>query len=259
MVPPEAGFLVWLYKDFSDFTYAADKIDAFVETLAKTLKIENWHLDFNTLRGYIKEQEPVDYAQLIDCIYRYYSIYNLKKNVELFGDKNNFYLNEIDLLHRLYPSAKFIHIIRDGRSVAVSYMELNQKVIDSKYAPHLSSDIETIAREWMNNIETIEAAFKAIDPALHYTVRFKDLVEEPENTLKAISNFLNVGYQDEMLNYYKTTEDDGLEPGDFLQWKSKNLMPLQKDEANKYMKLSFDELNKFEQIAKKILTKYNFL
>ena len=258
-VPPEAGFLVWLHKDFSDFTFSDSNVKVFMDSLNKTLKIENWNLDFHVLENYIKEQKPSDYPQLIDCVYRFYSIFNLKKNVQIFGDKNNFYLNEIDLLHRLYPEAKFIHIIRDGRSVAVSYKELNQKSIDSKYAPKLPNDMESIAEEWVQNIEKIEASFSAINDDLHHTIKFEELIEKPEDILRDICVFLEIDYDEEMLNYFRTTQNDGLEPDDFLQWKSKNLMPLQKDEAKKYTKLSPDELRAFERNAENILSKYQYI
>lgn len=258
-VPPEAGFLVWLYDAYKDFNYNETNVDHFLELLSKTTKIEHWNLDFNVLRKFIVSEKPENFSELIDCVYTYYSTYNLSKSVEIYGDKNNFYLNKIDLLSKLYPNAKFIHIIRDGRSVAVSYKDLNKKKMTSEYAPNLPGEIEMIAKEWTDNIMMINTSFKKLDSDKHYTLRFEDLISNPEESLQDICAFLDIKYDIEMLNYFQTTENEGLEPGDFLQWKSKNKMPLQEEEIYKYKKLSQSELDLFEYLANDILAQYKYI
>ena len=105
-------------------------------------------------------EKPNDFSSLMDSVYLHYSKYNLSKEVEIYGDKNNFYLNKIDLLANLYNDAKFIHIIRDGRSIAVSYKDLNKKKMNSKYAPDLPTEIAIIAKEWSENIQMIHTSFE---------------------------------------------------------------------------------------------------
>jgi hypothetical protein len=258
-VPPEAAFLVWLYKDYHDFIFSEDNINCFINDLQKTTKIENWNIDFNDLQYFLYEKKPNSYATLMDNVYTYYSKYILDKNVELYGDKNNYYLYKIGLLSKIYKDAKFIHIIRDGRSVAVSYKNLNKKNVTSNYAPKLPDKIETIAKEWVENIQIIQNSFEKLDSAQHLTVRFEDLISSPQSTLQSICNFLDIHYEDKMLNYYETTEKEGLEPNDFLQWKSKNKMPLQEEEVYKYKDLSQEELMTFENIAKPVLLNYKYL
>lgn len=258
-VPPEAGFLVWLYDEYKDFNYNEKNVDHFLELLSKTTKIEHWNLDFNVLRNFIISKKPNNFSKLMDCVYIYYSKYNLSKDVDIYGDKNNFYLNKIDLLSEVYHNAKFIHIIRDGRSVAVSYKDLNKKNMASVYAPNLPEEIEKIAKEWTGNINMINTSFKKLDTDQHYTLRFEDLISEPEKILKEICIFLDIGYDKEMLNYFHTTQNDGLEPEDFLQWKSKNKMPLQEEEIYKYKKLSQNELDLFEYLANDTLAQYKYI
>lgn len=258
-VPPEAGFLTWLHEGYKDFTFNEKIVDNFVEALSNTTKIEHWNLDFDSLRDFIMFEKPDNFSKLMDCVYVYYSKCNLSKDVEIYGDKNNFYLNKIDLLSKLYNGAKFIHIIRDGRSVAVSYKDLNKKNMISEYAPNLPYEIETIAKEWTENIQMINTSFEKLNPIMHHTIRFEDLISKPEESLQDICKFLNIEYEDDMLNYFQTTESDGLEPTDFLEWKSKNKMPLQEEEIFKYKKLSQSELNLFEQLAKSTLTQYKYI
>lgn len=258
-VPPEAGFLAWLYDAYQNFTFKKDKVDHFIEALKNTTKIEHWNLDFDALKNFIESEKPANFPKLMDCIYVYYSKYNLSKDVDIYGDKNNFYLHEIDLLAELYQDVKFIHIIRDGRSVAVSYKDLKKKSMTSEYAPDLPDDIETISKEWTNNIEMINTSFDKLNSDQCHTIRFEDLISKPKESLHDICDFLDIKYDEEMLNYFQTTENDGLEPGDFSQWKSKNKLPLQEQEIFKYKKLSQSELSLFENLAKNTLEQYNYI
>jgi len=258
-VPPEAGFLVWLYTKYKDFSYSENEVFLFVRDLLVTSKIEHWGISDKELANYIISAKPASYSELMDVVYLFYSKVKLIKNVEVFGDKNNFYLTHIELLHSLYNDAKFIHIIRDGRSVAVSYMDIMKKNINFKYAPKLPVDISDIANEWVSNINKVESSFNEINSNRYITVRFEDLILEPEKILKKICVFLDVKYDNEMLNYYQTTGDLGLEPSSFNKWKSKNLLPLQKDEVFKYKNLEEVSLQIFNDKAADILDKYGYM
>jgi sulfotransferase family protein len=90
-------------------------------------------------------------------------------------------LNHIDGLARLYPGAKCIHIIRDGRDVAVSNLH-------QKWGPN---NIYEAARRWKelmlegrkglarNNVRFIE-------------IRYENLIRAPVDTLRRLFDFLNV-------------------------------------------------------------------
>jgi hypothetical protein len=216
-------------------------------------------LNYNELEEYLLVKEPKNYAGLMDTLYEFYSKIVLAKDVKLYGDKNNYYLNHVGLLHKLYPYAKFIHIIRDGRSVAASYQGLMKAGIDSRYAPNLPVKIEEIAKEWLDNIDSIEKGFNSLPEQLVYTIKYEDLILESENTLQQVCTFLNLDYHLDMLEYYKTDEKDGLEPKEYMAWKSKNLHPIIKDEIYKYNLLTDVDRKKFEEITREKLAFYGYL
>jgi hypothetical protein len=85
-----------------------------------------------------------------------------------------------DLLGKLYPNAKCIHIVRDGRDVAASFRTLS-------WGP---KNIATAARRWKNRL----AARKRIDSArLHYMeLHYEDLIRSPEETLDRVLKFLGL-------------------------------------------------------------------
>ncbi len=257
-VPPEAGFLVWLYQSYLGIEKPYNYKEI-INFLKNTSKIENWNFDFIALEKYLVYESPDSYAMLMDKIYDFYIQKTLKKDAKWYGDKNNYYLNHINLLHDIYPEAKFLHIIRDGRSVAASYKGVMEKNIVSKYAPKLPTNIEKIANEWINNIEKIENSFAHLFYDLTITLRFEDLVLDTQNVLINVCNFLSIQYEDEMVEYYKTKVVDGLEPKEYLAWKSKNLLPIQKNEVQKYKLLSSKDLSVFENAASYLLKKYRYM
>lgn len=256
-VPPEAGFLIWLYEKYSNITNNTDYTN-FINDLKETKKIESWNINYNELNDFLQNSEISSYTELIDKVYEFYTLHVINKQVKLYGDKNNYYLNHIDLLATMYPNAKFIHIIRDGRSIAVSYKELMQKDMKSKYSPNLPTKIKDIATEWTTNISTIEKSFEKLATDNILTIRYEDLVLTPEITLIKVCTFLDIEFEEQMLEYYKTQEREGLEPKEYMEWKSKNLKPIISSEAYKLDKLSDDEKDEFNSLAQEILTRYDY-
>lgn len=255
-VPPEAGFLIWLYDKGRERDW--DYTD-FIEELKKTKKIENWNLDFDLLEEHLYQKKPQTYADLNDCIYYFYASRVLKKEVDFIGDKNNYFISHIETLNKIYPQSKYIHIVRDGRSVAASYQELMKKNIHTDNAPDLPININEIATSWINNIKMIQKSLNKINATRVLEVRFEDIVQQPIKTLHKIMSFLNLSYDENMLSYYTTTEQEGLEPVEYMEWKSKNLKPLMPEEATRYMSLDKENIKAFEEIAFELLKEYKYI
>jgi hypothetical protein len=164
------------------------------------------------------------------------------------------------LIKEIFPGAKFIHLVRDGRTVACSYKNLSRRKIVSKFAPKLPSDIEAIASEWHRNLSTITGSFARINYEKVMEVRFEDLILNPVEKLTQVCKFIGIDFEEQMLNYYSLTEKDGLEPEEFLQWKGKNKQPLLKEEVDRYKReLSPEEITVFESIGRSFLETYHYL
>jgi len=263
MIPPECAFLVWWYEKYKNWNdeNQDELLESFIKDLAQSKKIEFWELDFVLLKEYLSQRNISDYASLSDMVYSFYIEMKSSSKVKYWGDKNNYYVKHIDLLNQLFPDAKFIQIIRDGRDVASSYKNMGQIKSDSKYAPNLPSEISEIAAEWAGNNEMIYTSFQKeglIDKTI--TVRYEDLVMHPEKSLKRLCDFLLIEFEDGMLNYHSENRNSFLEPKDFLAWKQKTFQKIDSKAVGKYKThFSKSEIESFEQIAKSTLEKYNYL
>ncbi len=98
-------------------------------------------------------------------------------------------------ISKLLPEVRFIHIIRDGRDVALSYR-------GKWFGP--GNNIEELANHWVYRIR--ETRRQAQHLSHYMEIRFEDLVNDPETSLKTLCNFIELPFSPQMLEYYKTAD-----------------------------------------------------
>jgi Sulfotransferase family len=105
-----------------------------------------------------------------------------------WGDKTPAYIGHVDRLAAIWPDARFVHLIRDGRDVALSVMNV----------PFGPNNAWAAARSWAS---VIRQGHKAVEryPGRVLEVRYEDLVSKPAETVAALCDFLGLGYFDDML------------------------------------------------------------
>lgn len=253
IVPPECGFLLWLAEKYThQLEYNTQTYINFTEDLFKTKKIETWNIKKNNLLKIIKSKKPKTYSEMTSLVYTYYAKTKFK-TPSIHGDKNNYYINEIRIIDQLFPQSKHIFIIRDGRDVAASYLNIRKENITSQYKPNLPRSISEIAHQWKKS--TFNAQKRLGDPN-SCVIRYEDLVQKPIQTLSLICSHLDTYYTDEMLNYYLNND----EPTEFLQWKAKTKQPVDCNSLSKYKKeLSNDQIEFFENCAFEALKAFNYI
>ncbi len=233
-------------------------IEEFIKDLSTTRKIETWDLNYAKLLDFIIAEKPVSYSDTVGKVYEFYG-HAIGRNFLRWGDKNNFYLHHIDTIQAMYPSAIFIHIIRDGRDVACSYRNLQRADMESRYAPQLPSTVRDIANEWSANIQKIRKSFDKAGWKNVCEVRYEDLVSQPCNELKKVCSFLDEPYDTDMELYFVRNQLQHQEPVEFLQWKAKTIEKPTTSEVGKYRsELTLDEIKEFESISASILKIYNY-
>lgn len=261
-VPPESGFMEWWYPKYGEWQVEDSKnknmVNDFVADLMSSKKIETWHLDATVLAGLIQSEVPRNYAALISLVYITFA--KMKgKQLNYWGDKNNYYIHKTELLHRLYPNAKYIHLVRDGRDVATSYMALKNIKTTSPYAPKLNSEIKEIANEWNQNNRDLLDFFTKIESGRVLRIRFEDMLENLEDTCKNLCAFLNIPFETRMLHYYEWNKINIIEPPETMAWKKKTLEKPDMNSVGKYQKiLSEKEIELFNNIAQEGLKEFGY-
>lgn len=214
-VPPECGWVVGKYDKYN--TQTNINYEEFVEDFfdSSTKKIETWELTKGEVLQALLLDSPKTYSELVGVIYRLY-ITKHQPGKTLWGDKNNFYTKHLPELLDTFPDAKYIFLVRDGRDVAVSYMDMQK--YGQKYAPKVTSDPVKAFEEWA---DTVLESEKQLNGSNHITVRYENLVSSPEEELRRVCDFLGEEYSSDMLFYY----ENNYEPEATMAWKMKTKEP----------------------------------
>lgn len=116
------------------------------------------------------------------------------KAVRCIGEKTPGHIRTMPLLGALFPQAKFLHIIRDGRDVAVSgwLHNLRTAEADTREKFHdFAGYVRHVTPIWVRQIG-MARAFASTCPDRYLEFRYEDLHQEQDATIERILNFLGV-------------------------------------------------------------------
>lgn len=261
VAPPECGFSHWLfhkYCNWSERNINSTELAIFAEDVLKCKKMETWQLDKDALVSLIEVRNPTSYSDLVDCVYLCYA--SKREKIKIIVDKNNYYIKHLDDLVKIWNDAIFIHLVRDGRDVACSYLGVNSLSTSSKYKPSLPSEIDEIASEWSTNVSNIHNFLTQLQPEKTITIRYEDLLEDTRKELTSICQKMNIKFSNSMLKYYFNRKEREIEPKATLDWKRKTLKRIDMQNIGRYKsELSLQEVSRFQHIATKELIRYGYI
>jgi len=143
---------------------------------------------FNYHDFFFRQEYPIrDLSRLLSDLYREIAA---SRGKMFFLEQTPWYGQGIEILKGLFPDAKFIHMIRDGRDVALSF---------SRTPWWHDSPPENLER-WQREITKISGdAELFLQKNQYLEVRYEDFVRDPEKALRDIVDFLGVPFEREML------------------------------------------------------------
>ncbi len=108
-------------------------------------------------------------------------------------------------LGQLFPSARFIHVIRDGRSVAASLVR--QAWIDPATGKPLAycQTIPNAAAYWREIVGAVRSQAAAV-PGRYLEVRYERLVTEPEQVMREVLAFLGERWDPAVLAHHQSEQ-----------------------------------------------------
>jgi len=130
------------------------------------------------------------------------------------GEKTPDYVRHIPVLHTLFPEARFVHIIRDGRDVALSAVpwESRNGKGPARFELWADDPVGVCALWWSNNVLTGRRDGVVLGDGQYLEVRYEDLVAEPADTLRVVTGFLGLPFAQKMVGFHegKTIQHPGL-------------------------------------------------
>jgi hypothetical protein len=119
--------------------------------------------------------------------------YAERENKSRWGDKTPAYLAHVDELAELWPEARFLVLVRDGRDVALSVLRM----------PFGANNVWAAARSWAHAVQLGRKAERRY-PGRVQTLRYEDLVHSPEVEIERACKFISLRYEPGMLAIEQT-------------------------------------------------------
>lgn len=209
--------------------------------VSKTIELLNADEDF--LRAKISAKDIVNPGRTFKQVYDILlSLYLKRKEKEIIGDKDPRNIDFINQLYSNYPQSKIIHIIRDPRDVILSRTKANW----SKNTPFFLH-----AYLYYTQTRRGMLSLRKLPKDTYLEIFYEDLINSPVNTLKRVSSFLNVEYENSMLEFSSSSKE--LVSESELQWKKETLGPLLKNNSNKWKNnLSNDQIGLIQHVCKNV-------
>lgn len=200
-ITPETQWIPRLFKRQKGLTPEGLVTPKVIDRLLEHRRFHLLGIGREDLEKLISPGEPVSYASFVGRIFDLYGKANRKR---LVGDKTSGYVRNIRVLHALWPEARFVHIIRDGRDVALSVMNWSKAHRATGFFRTWAEDpVSTAALWWTCNVRFGREGSEGLGPRLYHEVRYESLLADPAGECAKLCAFLGVPYDDAMPRYHE--------------------------------------------------------
>ncbi|MEO2030453.1 MAG: sulfotransferase [Planctomycetaceae bacterium] len=184
-----------------------------------------------TADAILADTEEPSYAGVLDATFR-----QLAKHLDMqrWGDKTPEYIDDLPLLYNLFPGAKYIHVVRDGRDVALSGFEM----------PFGEKNVFMAGRDWSTAIRKVNAFARSINAEQFLEIRYEDFLSEPREQFVRLIEFLEIDDSDgRLIDFIAGSISDDLMLGNFNKWRTR---------------LNPRQIRRFDGIASNELQQYGY-
>jgi hypothetical protein len=167
--------------------------DDFVDDLRRINTVAEWDVPLDKVRARLAPGMPIGSA-----VATVYLVYAEERGKSRWGDKTPMYMQNLRLLERLFPDALFVHLIRDGRDAALSFLEMPRGLVTETWMhPHTPADF---ASQWGIEVAAARRLGRRVGTR-YLEVRYEDLVADVESVLRRISEFAGLEHEPAMAEY----------------------------------------------------------
>lgn len=180
--PVESQFIVKYYNQLASYDDLNSRsgVNRLIVDILKERAVMQWKLQLDTdaIHAKLEGMSGVEaYACLIEMLFL---ARPEAEGREAWGDKTPHYLGQLDIIDTLFPNARYLVIVRDGRDVAMSLLRM----------PWGPNNVHSCAEGWSDLNADVEKMRQLEAQGRVLRLRYEDLVTDVDNHLRLIADFL---------------------------------------------------------------------
>ena len=168
------------------------QVDEFVEDLRRLPTLVRWRLDVDGVARLLRQ--GMTSGEAIGAVFAAYALEHGKPR---WGDKTPAYMRYLGLLERLFPGALYVHLVRDGRDCALSFLGMPDEASTRSWAH--PEDVPGFACQWVTEVRAARKLGRRVGAERYLEVRYEDLVNEPAAVVERVCAFASLPFQPAML------------------------------------------------------------
>ena len=174
------------------------QLDQFLDDLGRLRTLYDWGIRPEDVRPRLREGMTT--SEAIGAIFETYAE---RQGKQRWGDKTPLYMQQLPLLERLFPDAIWVHLVRDGRDAALSFLELPAGFSGKTWAQPRT--VAQFAARWRTEILAARRLGRH-SGARYLELRYEDLVAEPERELHRICEHGALPWEPGMLDHTRVSD-----------------------------------------------------
>ncbi len=180
----ESQFIVRYHKKLAQYGDLHDdsRIQRLIRDVAQERCFQRWH----KFDGFVLDPEQLfhdlserSYRGVLEAAFMQLARHG---GMTRWGDKTPEYVHDLPTLYGLWPDAQYLHIVRDGRDVALSIF---QQEFGAK-------NVYKAASDWRQQMQQVHAFAQSLPPEQFMEIRYEDFLGATGDTFRQLVTFLGV-------------------------------------------------------------------
>jgi Sulfotransferase family len=246
-VPDEVAFIIRYRRPHRALQYGWPRrfdAAACTDLILADRSFRRWPVTDAEARAALADPPPASFA---DTVRRLYALMAAVQGKPRYADKTPSHVLYLPRLARLFPEARFVHLIRDGRDVALSYQSV-------AWGP---TTVPEAAIRWRRSVRRGRRDGLRLGPDRYREIRYEDLVADPERVLRELCPFLRIDWDESMLHYHRRA-DAVIAATRFPEAHQRLLLPPERGLRDWRTEMAPEDIEGFEAIAGELLDELGY-
>ena len=250
-VPPETDFIA---RAFPRYGHRSDLNFRDYPLLAALFRVtsenDGWGMSQTEVLRRLSKTAPTTFPAVNDELYRGY-LASVGFGSRMWAIKRPVLVASIPRIFAVFPCAKIVHVIRDGRDVFRSYQAIHNAATKT-FGP---KGAVTSALYWVDSVRRAEHYSARV-----HSLRYEDLLADPNETFRRLGRYLGVSIDYEALASYETAAANRmlLAAAERSGIHSKVLRGIDATNVSRYKELSSAHIAQFELVGAPLLVRLGY-